>query len=67
MMFVVWALIIALAVFGVFRGLNALRSGGVTVATRANRMTVVFAAIVIIIAFGLFAATQLGFIPDHAP
>jgi hypothetical protein len=32
-----------------------------------NRVTVVGAAIIILVAFGLFAATQLGFIPNHAP
>jgi hypothetical protein len=67
MMLVVWSLLVALAAFGVFRGISAVRTRGMTVVTRANRVTVVFAAIVIIIAWGLFAATQLGFIPNHAP
>jgi hypothetical protein len=32
-----------------------------------SRVTVIGAAIIILVAFGLFAATQLGFIPNHAP
>ena len=32
-----------------------------------NRVTVIGAAIGLVIVFGLFAAIQLGFIPNHAP
>jgi predicted PurR-regulated permease PerM len=32
-----------------------------------SRVIVIGAAIIILVAFGLFAATQLGFIPNHAP
>lgn len=38
-------------------------SGG----TEASRLTIVLAAGIILGAFGLMAAIQLGFIPDHAP
>jgi predicted PurR-regulated permease PerM len=32
-----------------------------------SRVTIVFAALIIVTAFGLFAATQFGLIPNHAP
>jgi len=32
-----------------------------------RRVTIISSVIVITLAWGLFAATHLGFIPDHAP
>jgi amino acid transporter len=63
---ILWAGIIALstvAAFSIVNGVGAMRTGQV----QFRRPTVVLALIIIAIAWGLFAATQLGFIPDHAP
>lgn len=67
-MFFLWAFFTVLAAFGVLRGLGALQRDGVAgIRSRTSRSTRVLAAVVIAIAWGLFAATQLGFIPNHAP
>ncbi len=34
---------------------------------RVNRLTVIAAAIIIVVAFALLCVTQFGFIADHAP
>ena len=34
---------------------------------KANRLTIVLAVGIILVALGLMAAIQLGFVPDHAP
>jgi uncharacterized membrane protein len=59
-------LLIGLLLAAVFFGLSAIlrRHGDERL---YNRVTIVVAAIVIVTAWGLFAATQLGFIPNHAP
>jgi len=66
----VWFLI-ALAVCGCFAlatALRAFRSDGFYIAgERVGRGTVILASIVILIAFAIFAAVQLGFVKDHAP
>lgn len=65
---ILWVVLIVLAALGIFRGVLAVRNGGTTgIWGRINRPTIMVAAIIIAIAWGLFAATQLGFIPDHAP
>jgi hypothetical protein len=67
-MFIVWAFFLAFTVFGLFRVLSAVRRGGMTVGgTPVSNVTVVLAAATIVIAWALFAATLLGFIPNHAP
>lgn len=60
----VWLLGVLVAV--VFFSLNVMvrRRGD---ERRYNRVAVLGAIIVIVIAWGLFAAAQLGFIPNHAP
>jgi hypothetical protein len=59
-------LVVAGLLAGVFFVLHLIlrRSGN---EGRYNRASVIGAAIVIAIAWGLFAATHLGFITDHAP
>ena len=59
-------LLLGLLLAGTFFGLHTIlrRRGDERV---YSRVTIMSAAIVIAIAWGLFAATQLGFIPDHAP
>jgi hypothetical protein len=59
-------LLLGLLLAGTFFGLHTiLRRRGDERLYR--RVTIISAAIIIAIAWGLFAATQLGFIPDHAP
>jgi hypothetical protein len=51
-----------------FLALRATRPGGFGVSgQRVNPITILLALGIILIAFGLFAATQLGIIADHAP
>ena len=59
-------LLIGFLLAAVFLGLNAI------IRARADdrsykRVAILSAAIIILVAWGLFAATQLGFIPNHAP
>jgi hypothetical protein len=59
-------LLLGLLLAGTFFGLHTiLRRRGDERLYR--RVMIISAAIIIAIAWGLFAATQLGFIPDHAP
>jgi hypothetical protein len=57
--------LVPIAVLAIFRGVLAVRNGSVP--SKVNRTTVILAAVSIAVAWALFAATQLGFIPDHAP
>jgi hypothetical protein len=48
--------------------IRAFRGDGFYVlGQRQSGLTILLAWIIILIAFGLFAAIQLGFIPNHAP
>lgn len=63
-----WSFFIVIAGLAIFNGLRALRRYGVRgVWGEASRPTIIAAVIIILVAWGLFAATQLGFIPNHAP
>lgn len=59
-------LLIGLLLAAVFLGLHAMlrRRGDEHL---HKRVTMAGAVIIIVIAWGLFAATKLGFIPNHAP
>jgi hypothetical protein len=46
----------------IFRGHEVYLAG-----QKASRAVTGVAVAIIVVAFGLMAATQLGFIPDHAP
>ena len=61
-----WVLLIGLSLAAAFFSLNGIirRRGDERL---HNRVTIVGAAIIIVVAWGLFAATQLGSIPNHAP
>lgn len=66
----IWFLIvIALCMpFAILAMVRSFSSEGMYIAgERVSRPTILLAATIIMIAFGLLAATQLGFIPNHAP
>jgi hypothetical protein len=62
-MLTVWIILIAVAAVSIFRGMRAVRSGEL----QFTSVRVVLAALIIIVAWGFFAAAQLGFILNHAP
>ena len=64
--FFVFVVVCALWAFG--SAIWKIGNGGLYIAgKRQSPLIVVLAAIGMTVVFGLFAAIQLGFIPDHAP
>jgi len=56
------------ACFAIGTAIRGLKGDGIYIGReKVSRLTIVLAMIGILVAFGFFAATQLGFIPDHAP
>jgi hypothetical protein len=56
------------ACFALIAALRGLRGNGIYIGgERVSPLSIVLSAIIILMAFGIFAAVQLGFIPDHAP
>ncbi len=65
---IVWGGLFVVAAVAVLRGAYALKNGGARgIWNKANRPAVILAATIIAIAWGIFAAIQIGFIPNHAP
>jgi len=67
---VIWAplALIVVVAFLAFQVRRAYRNGGMDViGGRVKPLTVVLAAIIIAVAWGIMAAIQIGFIPDSAP
>ena len=66
----IWFLVLLAlcAPFAVITATRGIKGNGTYIAgQKVSRLTIVLAAIVIVIAVSLLAATQLGFIPNHAP
>ena len=66
----IWFLIflVICTCFAVGSAIHKIRGGGLYIGgERMNPLTVALAAIGMMIVLGLFAAMQLGFIPNHAP
>ena len=66
----IWFLVLLAfcAPFAVRAAMRGLSSDGLNIAgQKIGRLTMVLAAIIIATAFGLLAAIELGFIPNHYP
>lgn len=63
-----WVFFGFIAAVALFRGIRAIQSyGAAGISDRVSLPTKIAGAVIIVIALGLFAATHLGFIPNHAP
>ena len=63
-----WVLIVFCGFVGLRSAWRRTESGDTRLGgAKASRTTIVLAVGIILVAFGLMAAIQFGFIPDHAP
>ena len=65
----IWFIIIVAvcAVFGVRAAIRGYKGDWVIAGQSISRPTIVLASLIILVAWALLAAIQLGLIPDHAP